>query len=310
MRATRPPGGPTVVSTRTPCRRLSGWTRSRAVSRNGGGPCNCSDAPRAPLPSRCACANPAPPAVCAAGSFWPYPASANVDTTQCAGLAASFKFVVAGSTNAVLTAAVARYNEIVWAYGPPNAPSPLAATLVNATVTIRDPAAQLALRVDESYNISVLVPAGGSHAAATATISAVTAFGALRGLETFVQMTQRNFTNPPAGGSYFTCAAEIMDAPRFWYRGLLIDTSRHYMNVTSIKVGAGRGGGGVRQCARGRGVCSQAVMELMASLKMNALHVHWTDDQVRASRMSGCATGACQAQRMRASRVVRSRGRW
>ena len=72
--------------------------------------------------------------------------------------------------------------------------------------------------------------------------------GILHGLETLLQLTA------PGQG---IARGHIEDAPRFPWRGLLLDPSRHFLSVESVK-----------RCIRG-----------MAACKLNVLHLHLTDDQ-------------------------------
>lgn len=73
--------------------------------------------------------------------------------------------------------------------------------------------------------------------------------GILHGIQTLLQLVDRTQHSIPA--------VEIHDQPRFAWRGLLIDSVRHFMPLDTIK----------RQL---RG---------MASAKLNVLHWHLTDDQ-------------------------------
>lgn len=74
--------------------------------------------------------------------------------------------------------------------------------------------------------------------------------GAQRGLETLLQLigTDQNISLP---------LVSINDQPRFKWRGLLLDTSRHFFSVATIK----------RQ------------IDAMAAAKYNIFHWHLTDDQ-------------------------------
>ena len=77
-------------------------------------------------------------------------------------------------------------------------------------------------------------------------IKATTAAGLYYGLQTLRQMCDEREA---------IAACQICDAPRFEYRGILIDVSRHYRSVEFLK----------RQ------------IDAMAELKMNRLHLHLTD---------------------------------
>jgi hexosaminidase len=96
---------------------------------------------------------------------------------------------------------------------------------------------------DESYKLNV--DANGI------TLNANTRFGALHGMETLLQLIQ----NGPEKTSVPFVA--IDDAPRFPWRGLLLDSARHFVPLDDIK----------RQ------------IDGMAAAKLNVLHWHLTDDQ-------------------------------
>ena len=96
---------------------------------------------------------------------------------------------------------------------------------------------------DESYSLSVT--AGG------ATLQANTVVGALRGMETLLQLVQADHSG------YFLPSVTIEDAPRFRWRGLMIDCGRHFEPVTVI----------------------ERTLDGMAAVKMNVFHWHLSEDQ-------------------------------
>ena len=82
-------------------------------------------------------------------------------------------------------------------------------------------------------------------------LEATTDIGAIRGLETLLQLqssTDEEFYFP---------AVFISDAPRFAWRGLMIDVSRHFQPLAVIKRN----------------------LDAMAAVKMNLFHWHLSDDQ-------------------------------
>lgn len=96
---------------------------------------------------------------------------------------------------------------------------------------------------DESYNLEITET--------QAKITAPTTVGAMRGLETFLQTLEGD-----AQGFYFP-AVSIQDKPRFIWRGLMIDSARHFQPLEVIKRN----------------------LDAMAAMKMNILHWHLTEDQ-------------------------------
>ncbi|HEV7395182.1 MAG TPA: family 20 glycosylhydrolase, partial [Pyrinomonadaceae bacterium] len=99
------------------------------------------------------------------------------------------------------------------------------------------------LSEDESYNLQITDK--------QARLVAPTGVGALRGLETFLQLLQAD-----RSGYYFP-AVTIQDQPRFPWRGLLIDVARHYQPPEVIKRN----------------------LDAMAAVKLNVFHWHLTEDQ-------------------------------
>jgi hexosaminidase len=106
--------------------------------------------------------------------------------------------------------------------------------------------------VDESYDISI------QQNSSFATLKAVTVFGIVRGLETLGQLLEFGWTSKEDKEQRFIIEdipLSIQDTPSFEYRGLLIDTSRHYLPLTLI----------------------YANLDAMAMNKLNVLHWHLTD---------------------------------
>jgi hexosaminidase len=96
---------------------------------------------------------------------------------------------------------------------------------------------------DESYVLEVN--------ASGAKLTAPSPLGIMHGLQTFLQLIEIT----PSG--FAAAAMHIEDTPRFPWRGLMIDVSRHFMDMDTVK----------------RNV------DGMAAVKMNVLHLHLSDDQ-------------------------------
>uniref|UniRef100_A0A8R7K4Z0 beta-N-acetylhexosaminidase n=1 Tax=Triticum urartu TaxID=4572 RepID=A0A8R7K4Z0_TRIUA len=123
--------------------------------------------------------------------------------------------------------------------------------LAGVNVAVRSPDDELKFGVDESYKLTV--PATGSPLYAR--IEAQTVFGAFHALETFSQLCYFDFVLSVTGLHWAPWT--IVDKPRFPYRGLLIDTARHYLPVPVIK----------------------SVIDSMVYSKLNVLHWHIVDEQ-------------------------------
>jgi len=96
---------------------------------------------------------------------------------------------------------------------------------------------------DESYTLEV-TPSGGE-------LSAPTTLGVMRGLQTFLQLIETT----PQGFAVPTVV--IQDKPRFLWRGLMIDSGRHFIPVEVIKRN----------------------LDAMAAVKLNVLHWHLSENQ-------------------------------
>jgi hexosaminidase len=96
---------------------------------------------------------------------------------------------------------------------------------------------------DETYTLEV--------SASSVEIRAATTVGALRGLETLVQLVSGDEQG------FYLPTGRIVDRPRFRWRGLLVDVGRHFMPPQVIK----------------------RTLDGMALVKLNVLHWHLSDDQ-------------------------------
>ncbi len=93
-----------------------------------------------------------------------------------------------------------------------------------------------------------------------AQLKAATAAGLFYAVQTFRQLLPARFESAAARDTvkgWDAACCLIVDAPRFPWRGLLLDCSRHFMDVAFIK----------------------RSIDLMARFKMNRFHWHLTDDQ-------------------------------
>src|SRR5205085_4632249 len=96
---------------------------------------------------------------------------------------------------------------------------------------------------DESYTLEVNER--------QAVLRAPTVVGALRGLETFLQLLEGD------RAGFYVPAVSIQDQPRFRWRGLLIDIGRHFEPMEVLKRN----------------------LDAMAAVKLNVFHWHLTEDQ-------------------------------
>ena len=115
-----------------------------------------------------------------------------------------------------------------------------------ATLTVHaDKAMEAVLKLGEDESYQLTVSDSGAQ------ITAPTTLGALHGLQTFLQLVAIG----PSGFS--VPAVTIKDQPRFQWRGLMIDVSRHFIPLDVLKRN----------------------LDGMAAVKMNVLHWHLSDDQ-------------------------------
>lgn len=96
---------------------------------------------------------------------------------------------------------------------------------------------------DESYTLTVT--------STSVVLEANDGMGVVRGLQTFAQLIQRK------GQSFYLPVVTIHDTPRYAWRGLMIDSARHFMPVEVIKRN----------------------IDAMEMVKLNVLHLHLSDNE-------------------------------
>jgi hexosaminidase len=118
------------------------------------------------------------------------------------------------------------------------------AAVAALTIRVAGPGADVqGVDEDESYKLDVRQGA--------AELSAATDVGAMHGMETFLQLVEMR------NGACRVPAVTINDAPRFRWRGLHLDVSRHFETVDVV----------------------ERTLDGMAVAKLNVFHWHLSDDQ-------------------------------
>jgi hexosaminidase len=181
-----------------------------------------------------------------AATPWPHPAVFD-NGDGMLSVASTFTLQVTNPVGAHkhLHSTAKRYsNSIVTARGDGcNSSTTPAVQLTKCSVTVKDTSVPLASGVNEAYDL--LVGADGQ-----CSISADTVWGAFHGMESLAQLAAENCTisNAPV---------RIRDTPRFGFRGLMIDTARHFLPVEFL----------------------EHIIEGMAANRLNVLHWHIVDSQ-------------------------------
>ena len=167
-------------------------------------------------------------------------------------LAPTLSFACTGLCPQPLADAFDRYGSLIFFAGSPSdAVGSAFVTALNVTVTAD---ARLALGVSENYTLTIPT---GLGADTVAVLRADTQWGALRGLETFSQLWVWAGRDAPVSYCTTTANLAVTDFPRYPWRGLLIDSARHFLPVSAIL----------------------KTLDAMSYNKLNTLHWHLVDDQ-------------------------------
>ena len=192
--------------------------------------------------------------------LWPLPATVKEGTEDPIFVdAASFRFQLTPESELTptLSTVMDRYVRLIFIHGT-NTSVPLewqrtSSVLSSCTLRVASANTTVWVGMDESYTLTVSAT-NGCH------IEAVTFVGAMYGMETLSQLVLSDagaLTNSQV--TYFIPNSpwEIQDAPRFQWRGLMVDTARHFLPVNAL----------LRQ------------LDGMAFSKMNVFHWHLSDAQ-------------------------------
>ncbi|XP_072404148.1 beta-hexosaminidase subunit beta isoform X2 [Chiloscyllium punctatum] len=188
------------------------------------------------------------------GSLWPLPQNVHIESELYRLSPATFQIVHSPWSTAsvgcsILDNAFRRY--FYYIFGSSAERNQLAGsdveelTQLQVTITGSDPQCNQHPSVTsvETYEIVVTQP--------VAVLKSENVWGALRGLETFSQLVYEDQYDTPLINK-----TQILDSPRFAHRGILLDTSRHYLPLKVIL----------------------ETLEAMSFNKFNVFHWHIVDD--------------------------------
>lgn len=179
-------------------------------------------------------------------NLMPVPASVKFHPGERLAVDASFKVAVRGHSDDRLKAAIARFvkrleGRTVFSFAPGLAVDDQMTQLVvhcdSAGKTVPG------LGENESYNIDITDR--------QAILKAPTVVGAIRGLETLLQLLSAD------RNGFYLPGVQVQDQPRFPWRGLMIDVARHFQTIEVLKRN----------------------LDAMAAVKLNVFHWHLTEDQ-------------------------------
>ncbi|KAL8232008.1 hypothetical protein R6Q57_001786 [Mikania cordata] len=162
-----------------------------------------------------------------------------------------------GGSSVIVREAFARYKTIIFKHvgsSKSRGTSNSDYDVNKVTVIVHSDDEELQLGVDESYTLLV-AKNNRLSIIGEVIIEANTVYGALRGLETFSQLCSFDYGTKTV--QLYNAPWFITDKPRFEFRGLLLDTSRHYYPIDIIK----------------------QIIESMSYAKLNVLHWHIIDEQ-------------------------------
>lgn len=210
--------------------------------------------------------DPGPSIIATKGALWPKPKTQTTSQRYSVIKRPSFHFQVVNQTCDILTKAIERYQKIVLNVGNESRRALFSMSrndnslarrswrsdvnfneyLEEVSVDLQTSCESLPyLGMDEAYDIII--------SETRATIQSFSIWGILRGLESFSQMVVLS----DDGSMLYVNLTTISDSPRFSHRGLLVDTSRHFVSISTLFT----------------------ILDGMAYNKLNVFHWHIVDDQ-------------------------------
>lgn len=158
--------------------------------------------------------------------LWPKPVSLT-STSHGKTLVLSndtFRIASQGGGDA-LRQAIDRYQQLIFAPVADAAPTGSRSSPITLKVLVRDnESALLSTEQDESYTLSM-------DASGHGTLNANSTVGAMRGLETFAQLVEYSDNGEV---QLMELPINVIDRPRWKYRGLKVDTSRHFISIARL----------------------------------------------------------------------------
>lgn len=184
-------------------------------------------------------------------NIWPWPQAVECDTSILFKLSEEF-YISTNHSSPRLSEIIARYH--IQLYQQPVVTSRgyfvepqfifegqhLASTALKSLQVLVDDVSNAPKQLDDDESYTLDINSDG------ATLQAATIWGVIYGLETFTQLLSPDMVVP---------ALRISDAPRYPWRGLLVDTANHFLPLSTLK----------------------KFIDGMAAVKLNTLHWHIVD---------------------------------
>ncbi|XP_061163844.1 beta-hexosaminidase subunit alpha-like [Saccostrea echinata] len=181
----------------------------------------------------------------APGAPWPLPKTWRNSTERFIFDSTKFQFISSMKSCDIFSSAFERYHKILKLEKNSIVSGP-EEIVTSLNIVVKEPSCPgyPGPNMDESYNLTI---------SANPQLTSVTAWGALRGLETFSQLIYKEVET----NRLYINKTTITDEPRFNHRGIMLDTARHYLPMSILLKN----------------------LDAMAYNKFNVFHWHIVDDQ-------------------------------